>query len=66
MVSARLDRYAPRDRVWSKLAVPCAIRSKVACRNQIRPGHRRQAAQIKAVTMPVGPWPVNDGAMKPG
>ena len=44
IASARLDRYAPRDRVWSKLAVPCAIRSKVACRNQIRPGQHRQAA----------------------
>ena len=46
-VSARLDRYALRDRVWSKLAVPCAL-------------DRRWLAATKFAPVTVG-RPLNQG-----
>ena len=47
-----------RDRVWSKLAVPCASGRRWLAATKKRPP---AAVQIKAVTMPVGPESVNDG-----
>jgi hypothetical protein len=46
-VSARLDRYAPRDRVWSKLAFPRAF-------------DRRWLAATKFAPVTVG-RPLNQG-----
>src|SRR6266568_2929304 len=41
IVSASLDRYAPRDRIGSKLAVPCASRSKESLPQPHQPQLRR-------------------------
>lgn len=61
MASVRLDRYAPCDRDGLKLAVPCALRSRVGGRNRDIPVVVSRPWN-QARTMPVGPWPVNDGA----
>src|SRR5580704_15931156 len=56
-VSLRFDRYEPRERVWSKLAVPCALKDRrwlAATKNT-----RRQPLN-QGRTMPVGLESVND------
>jgi len=61
MASACLDRFAPRDRVWSKLAVPCASDRRLAA-TKLAPDAVGRPVNQFAGTMPVGPWAVNDGA----
>ena len=61
MASACLDRYAPRDRVWSKLAVPCASDRRWLAATKLAPAAVGRPRKSMAGTMPVGPWPVNDG-----
>ena len=54
MASACLDRIAPRDRVWSKLAVPCASDRRKLAATKLAPDAVGRPVNQFAGTMPVG------------
>ena len=52
---------APRDREWLQARRPLRLRSKMARPQPQQPTRRGRPLESRPDTMPVGPWPVNDG-----